>query len=615
MTIGKGLFRQKGGNRYYVRRRVPLDLVPRIGRKFLQETTGTSDFASAKRVGADKWAAWDVLFDEARKLGAGPLAAVEDVDYAIGNWRRAECSDAAGLVPAKPVEPIAMSRSVWASVVGSPGRKMALDLSTLDREAPPVIGYGVNAWARRYFDDRPDLSRDRATPHATAILLGRLQPAVRDPEAWRDIDGFDAALEAAAKAGGLVGAIPAVVMAASRHRFALAWLEVVQHHEAARSRAVAFLEAFDAQIALPSSVSVAAAPGSYTPREGDRTVGEVVEKFQTEKRREIGGEAVDRRYAHIFQALKETLGESKPIRAVTRDDCREVRDFLERVPASASKKWPKLTLAEATAKADEIDAKAGDKVVKRLAPNTVRSYLVNLSAVLNWSIDEKYIAENPTKGLIPTKLDSVKREDFSADELTMIFGTLEPERERHGWKFWLPALATYSGARLGELCQARVADVRHIGNVHYLVLTEFDETGRRVEGKKLKTAPSQRNLPIHSDLIAAGFLDYVASRPADGLLFDVKLMKGRSASHYTSKWWGSFLDSIGLVDPSKTAHGFRHGFRNAARRAGIADSFVDALGGWAAKGEAARYGDRERVPELSREMERISFGAFRLPGL
>ena len=285
------------------------------------------------------------------------------------------------------------------------------------------------------------------------------------------------------------------------------------------------------------------------------------------------------------------------------------------MPASARKKWPALTLAEATAKADEIDAKAADKVVKRLAPNTVRSYLVNLSAVLNWSVDEKYIAENPIKGLIPAKEDSVKREDFSAEELTLIFSALEPERERHGWKFWLPALATYSGARLGELCQARVRDHRQIGDVHYLVLTEFDETGRRINGKKLKTAPSQRNLPIHSDLIAAGFLDYVATRPADGLLFDVRITKGRSASHYTSKWWGAFLDSIGLVDPSKTAHGFRHGFRNAARRAGIADSFVDALGGWAAKGEAARYGDRERVPELAREMERIGFGAFRLPGM
>src|SRR5690606_21244024 len=150
-----------------------------------------------------------------------------------------------------------------------------------------------------------------------------------------------------------------------------------------------------------SAARVAPAPGGYTPREGDKTVAEVIEKFQVEKKRQIGEEAVDRRYAHIFKALNETLGKAKPIRAVTRDDCRAVRDCLERVPTSAGKKWPGLTLAEAVAKADEIDAKAGEEVVMRLAPNTVRSYLVNLSAVMNWSVDENYIDANPTKGLIP----------------------------------------------------------------------------------------------------------------------------------------------------------------------------------------------------------------------
>lgn len=584
MTTGTGLFKQKGGNVWYIRRRVPLDLVDRIGRKFVQKTTGTADFASAKRVGAAIWDGWTTEFDEARLLGAGPLATIEEVDFAIENWRRAECSDAAGLEPAKSVGTIRLSASSWATVAGAPGSLMSLDLSQSD-SPPPVIGYGVRAWAERYFEARPELSRERVTPHATALLLGRLQPAQRDPEAWRDIEGFDEALEAAAQAGGLVASIPATVMAATRPRFVRAWLEVVQHQEAARLRAVAFLEALDLQTRPAAAVVVEVAPGGFKPREGDQSLGEVIDKFEAEKKRQIGGEAVGRRYSHIFAALREILGEDKPIRAVSRDDCRAVRDFLETVPASASKKWPGHTLAEAKEKADALDAAGGLPVVKRLAPNTVRSYLVNLSALMNWSIDERYIDENPCRGLIPAKEDSVKREDFSSEELATIFEALAPERKRHGWKFWLPAFAAFSGARLGELCQAHVSDLREVGGVHYLALTVFDEGGRRVQGKRLKTDTSQRNLPIHQHLIEAGFLDYVATRDPDGLLFDVKIVKGRPASHTASKWWGSFLDGVGITEASKTAHGFRHGFRNAARRAGIADSFVDALGGWAPKGK------------------------------
>lgn len=350
------------------------------------------------------------------------------------------------------------------------------------------------------------------------------------------------------------------------------------------------------------------------PREGDRTVGEVIEAFRSDKIREIGDEAMGRRYAHIFAALKLILGADKPIRSIGRQDCRKLRDFLEQVPASASKKWPKLNLMEAVAKADQMDADAGKKVVDRLAWNTWRSYMVNASAVFNWAKDEGLVESNPTEGLIPPKKNSIKRDDFSPEELTLIFNKLAPERERNGWKFWLIALANYSGARLGELCQAKVADLREIDGIHYLALTEFDDEGRRDEDKRLKTLPSQRNLPIHADLIAAGFLRYVAFRPADGLLFDIKLVNGRSASHGPSKWWGGFLDSIGLTKASKTGHSFRHGFRNAGRRAGIEDSFIDALGGWAPKGEAARYGHRDRVPELAREMNKISFGDFKLPG-
>lgn len=612
MKIGKGLFRRNGAT-WYCKRRVPLDLVEHFGgKKFFQSTTGTTDLASAKRVAENLWDRWSREIEDARAVGTGPRASIEQVFYAIDVWRRNECALAAGLATPDFFELPSMKAGAWREVLGKGPRTMVLEIG---RPVAPSMGAGVVDWARRYFDDHPDLSRSMVMPHATGVLLGRLQVAVRDVDAWADVEGFQEAFESALRAGGLVDLVPASLVPLARPRFAQAWLEVVQHREAARSRAAAFLEAWEAQDRPATSVAVPTASGAYSPREGDRTVAEVVKAFRADKQTEIGGEALDRRYSHIFAGLEEVIGPDKPIRAITREEVRAVRDFLRTVPANASKKFKGLSLKAAVEKADQIDDKAGEPTVKRLAPNSVRSYLVNLSAILNWAEREGLIEGNVTKGLVPPKVDSIRREDFTTDELTTIFNALKAERSGgQKWKFWLPALALYSGARLGELCQARVEDLRMVGGIHYLALTEFDASGRRVENKRLKNAPSRRNLPIHQALIDAGFLDYVAGRDPTDLLFDVKIVEGRSAAHGPSKWFGLFLEGVGITDASRTAHSFRHGFRNAARRAGIEDSFVEALGGWASKSQADRYGDRDRVPELARELARIEYAGFKLPG-
>ena len=62
------------GARYYVRRRVPLDLIDAYGKKEVLKALGTSDYAQAKKRLAEEWVALDREFDERRKDLARPAA-------------------------------------------------------------------------------------------------------------------------------------------------------------------------------------------------------------------------------------------------------------------------------------------------------------------------------------------------------------------------------------------------------------------------------------------------------------------------------------------------------------------------------------------------------------
>lgn len=103
------------------------------------------------------------------------------------------------------------------------------------------------------------------------------------------------------------------------------------------------------------------------------------------------------------------------------------------------------------------------------------------------------------------------------EELKRLFGGPEmasfaaDQQKQH--MFWLPHLGLYTGARVNELCQLNPkVDVLQDeqSGIWYLNITEKSEAADNVK-KRVKTKSSRRKVPLHSALIAMGFLDYVAS--------------------------------------------------------------------------------------------------------
>jgi integrase len=132
-----------------------------------------------------------------------------------------------------------------------------------------------------------------------------------------------------------------------------------------------------------------------------------------------------------------------------------------------------------------------------------------------------------------------------------------------------------TGARLEELCQLRVDDFAEQQGIQCI---RIDDTR---EGQKLQNASSRRVIPLHPALLDLGLLQYVASVKATGtdrLFPELDAVRGK-LGHAPSKWFGRFKAKLGITDPRKTFHSFRHTLIDDLRDAGVQDSLIKRIAG------------------------------------
>lgn len=181
-------------------------------------------------------------------------------------------------------------------------------------------------------------------------------------------------------------------------------------------------------------------------------------------------------------------------------------------------------------------------------------------------------------------------------------------RQRIEFPFWVSTVGLYSGSRLGELCQLRAVDIQTLEGIAVLVLTDDGE------GQNIKTNADRRCVPIHSELIRLGFLDYVATvqaTPAHSLWPALKLRKGKP-SGYFSRWFSEFRKGVGL-GKYPDFHCLRHTVRPLMRRAGHSEATMDKVTGHETKGSVGTVTyDHWTLAELQTAVESIRFPCLSL---
>lgn len=154
---------------------------------------------------------------------------------------------------------------------------------------------------------------------------------------------------------------------------------------------------------------------------------------------------------------------------------------------------------------------------------------------------------------------------FSDDELRKLFDPMHfLKNAKEPADYWFPILGLLTGARINEIAQLLVSDVKRHKGVWIIHITDDGHQMKRV-----KTDSGRRMIPLHPKLIDLGFLDYVesvgefgsSSIPASGFLFPYLTYSEKNGfGGAQSKRFGRYLSRIKLEDPQLVFHSLRKNF-------------------------------------------------------
>ena len=149
---------------------------------------------------------------------------------------------------------------------------------------------------------------------------------------------------------------------------------------------------------------------------------------------------------------------------------------------------------------------------------------------------------------------------FDDGDLTAIF---DPRRyllnNNAADDFWAPLIALFTGARLGEIVTLESDAIEVDADSGVFVMSIATSKA----GPKAKNANFRRRVPLPGALISLRLMEYVAHVRALGatVLFPHRKANATRAadpSKHVSRVFGQHLNDVGIVDPGKVFHSFRH---------------------------------------------------------
>jgi len=261
----------------------------------------------------------------------------------------------------------------------------------------------------------------------------------------------------------------------------------------------------------------------------------------------------------------------KPFNRLTKDDLVRFKNLLPSVPAHfhSNKTLANMPFEEAIAVSQKQEHSLQ-------AARTVEKKADAARQLFKWAYHSSSFIDSDYSGIFDqrfiNKKNNAKKRGYIAftDEhlqnlvnCYLYKGKLPTTlRKVEPHKFWVPMIALFTGARLEEICQLYIQDVVCIDEMWQFRITHEDSKG---EGKKvrIKTKSSERSVPIHSQLLSMGFIDYLEEISDTGAqrLFP-ELSNSNQKQKYSfsvTKWFGDTLSKqIGYEKNSRYCfHSFR----------------------------------------------------------
>lgn len=292
-----------------------------------------------------------------------------------------------------------------------------------------------------------------------------------------------------------------------------------------------------------------------------------------------------------------------PVDLISRQDARKFRETALKLP-------PRLNQLP--------DGQSLEEVIKTatstISLTTFNNYVKNLTTFFTYAIREGYCERNPFDGLRVKQRGKVSEERsvFTEEDLRRLFSkeVYASVSSSKPNQYWLPLLGLYTGARLNELCQLYLDDVVTINGVDCLHIRASRPD------QKLKTASSERLVPIHSKLKALGFIEFIQKQRAAGhqrVFPELTCHKKHGYGAAPSKWFTRVREQLGFRDGEgqKDFHSFRHTIADHLKQKGISEALVGGLLGHQTGGITfSRYGKDFRPEVLAPVVEAVDFDAL-----
>lgn len=332
---------------------------------------------------------------------------------------------------------------------------------------------------------------------------------------------------------------------------------------------------YDSRATSEGSSNVKSSESSENPRLSDLI--NIWISFKKSKLIKSSFETLEARIRIFEKFMYECFGnDSVLIGQLTPQNIRDYREMLEKLPARRSNPTLKFkTLKELSE--------------MKLEPISTKTYIYNLDIVkqfLNWARHDGYEVDIKLDGILVSTRKQTKavpksiRVPFSDIDIKSIFEHQRYSNSKLNFAsdYWVPLISLFTGARLGEICQLLVTDIEKDDGVWCIKIKETDD-----EDKVLKAAGSERDVPIHNELIKLGLIDYrdAVSKRSEKLFPDeVRDESGRFSR--IQKRFDHFIKKLNLPrkeNETKSFHSFRHLVRTELSELAINEGHIDSIVG------------------------------------
>jgi intergrase/recombinase len=250
-----------------------------------------------------------------------------------------------------------------------------------------------------------------------------------------------------------------------------------------------------------------------------------------------------------------------------------------------------------------------------ISQQTAHTTCVVVGELLTWIQSEGYPIQRELKGVLaavkkPKVAERNKRLTFEPNDIRQLFlsDRYLKGKVKRASEYWVPLLALFTGARLGELNQLNCSDLYAQDGVWIFDINDDSDD------KQLKTEKSRRMVPIHSQLIELGLIDFAKQRGrTNKRLFPEEERNGEGKFDAFTKRFAYYRSKQGVVSGDGEMldfHSFRHTVRTKLADASVPESLIDDIIGHTSNNSSVGktvYTHTQLIPQKQAAIEKITY--------